>query len=133
VTLANVFLYAEAVLVFQDGRQHKPVVLDVLGDVVLLVEAVVTRRPNLQRRDPGERRKTTICRCMALNSICHILFRPRTNLPTTQRKHHVQKGIAHLWNDNASCDSCEQRTQAVNKSRTNKQNMKDTNRCRVAL
>ena len=42
MALAVVLLQTDAVLVFEDCRQHKPVVLDELAEVVLLVHAVIT-------------------------------------------------------------------------------------------
>lgn len=41
VALAVVLFHADTVLVLEDCRQHEPVVLDELAEVVLLVHAVV--------------------------------------------------------------------------------------------
>jgi hypothetical protein len=48
--LAIILLHNDPVLVLQDRREHKPVVLDVLANTVLLVQAVVTCRTDLHGR-----------------------------------------------------------------------------------
>ena len=44
---AAVLFHDDAVLILKDGRQHEPVVLHVLRDIVLLVQAVVARGADL--------------------------------------------------------------------------------------